>query len=60
MKHETVDAGKQYKCEPTNPAKGSPSMGEDVENQPMTPKNKQIMGGMPDDHLPKNVPEFDY
>lgn len=58
-KHETMDMGKQFKCIPDSPAKGSPD-GMDMggENKPMTPK-KQIAGGMPDDHRTDN-PKMDY
>ena len=59
MKHETVDAGKQYKCEEASPAKGSKDgMEMGGENHPMTPK-KQITGGLPDDHRTENE-KFDY
>lgn len=59
MKHETVDAGKQYKAIVGSPEKGSPD-GMDMggSNKPMTPK-KQIGGGMPDDHRTDN-PKMDY
>ena len=54
MKHETMDCGKQYKCVEDSPSKGSGGMDMGGENKPQTPKKKQIMGGMPDDHATEN------